>query len=353
VIALEATVNPIKTFPKKKEERMKIKKTVLTLFLVLLLPAISAAQERIKFPVSASSKVLGFAPLWVADKKGFFEREGLDAQVTVTRGTSPSMQALVAESIDAALAANDGPIGLVEKGVDIVMIAGASKTTHMILGGKGIKTYEDLRGKTIGSSTLTSGTAFLLRKVLKTKGLEYPRDYTLLSVGGSGPSFMALSAGKIDASILAVPISFKAIDSGLNLIGKVSDVFPNYLLSSFSVRRGWAAEHRDEVVQFLKALLKARKWIEDNPNDAAEFLAQDLNLNLKMARRGLDYYLENRAWAPDLGIDLEGLKPVIETYAEQSQMKGPVPGPEKFVDLSFLKEALKQLGWKTAAAGTH
>jgi ABC-type nitrate/sulfonate/bicarbonate transport system substrate-binding protein len=332
---------------------MKIKQAILAMFLVLLLPAISAAQERIKFPVSASSKVLGYAPLWVADKKGFFEREGLDAQVIVTNGTAPSMQALVADSIHATLAANDGPIGLVEKGIDIAMIAGGSKTTHMILGGKGIKTYEDLRGKTIGSSTLTSGTAFLMRKVLKTKGLEYPKDYTLVSVGGSGPSFMALSSGKIDASILAVPISFRAIDSGLNLIGKVADVFPNYLLSSFSVRRGWAAKHRDEVVRFLKALLKSRKWIEENPNDATEFLAKDLKLSPEVARRGLDYYLENRAWEPDLAIDLEGLKPVIETYAEQAQIKGPVPGPEKYVDLTYLKEALKQLGWKSAIIGTH
>jgi NitT/TauT family transport system substrate-binding protein len=332
---------------------MKIKQAIFALFLILLLPAISAAQSRIKFPVSASSKVLGYAPLWVADKKGFFEREGLDAQVIVTNGTAPSMQALVAESIYATLAANDGPIGLVEKGIDIAMIAGGSKTTHMILGGKGIKTYEDLRGKTIGSSTLTSGTAFLLRKVLKTKGLEYPKDYTLVSVGGSGPSFMALSSGKTDASILAVPISFRAIDSGLNLIGKVADVFPNYLLSSFSVRRGWASKHRDEVVQFLKALLKARRWIEEYPNDATEFLAKDLKLPSEVARRGLDYYLENRAWEPDLAIDIEGLKPVIETYAEQAQMKGQVPGPEKYVDLTYLKEALKQLGWKSAITGTH
>jgi ABC-type nitrate/sulfonate/bicarbonate transport system substrate-binding protein len=321
----------------------------LGLFLMLLLPAISVAQERIKFPVSASSKVLGYAPLWVADKKGFFEHEGLDAQVIVTNGTAPSMQALVAESIKATLAANDGPIGLVEKGIDISMIAGGSKTTHMILGGKGIKTYEDLRGKTIGSSTLTSGTAFLMRKVLKTKGLEYPRDYTLVSVGGTGPSFMALSSGKIDASILAVPVSFRAIDSGFNLIGKVTDVFPNYLLSSFSVRRAWASKNRDEVLRFLKALLKARRWIEENPSDATEFLAKDLKLSLEVARRGLDFYLENRAWEPDLAIDLVGLKPVIETYAEQSQMKGPVPAAEKYVDLSYLKEALKQLGWKTAA----
>ena len=54
------------------------------------------------------------------------------------------MQALIAESVDVALVANDGPIGLIEKGIDLTMIASASKSTHMILGQKDIHTYEDL-----------------------------------------------------------------------------------------------------------------------------------------------------------------------------------------------------------------
>jgi ABC-type nitrate/sulfonate/bicarbonate transport system substrate-binding protein len=322
-------------------------KIVVATFALLLGLALSAhAGEKISFPISVSSKVLGFAPVWAADKKGFFAREGLDVEVSVTRGTSPAMQALVADSVHAALSANDGPIGLIEKGMDLAMIAGGSKTTHMILGGKGIKTYEDLRGATIGSSTLTSGTAFLLRRVLKTKGLEYPRDYTLVSVGGSGPSLMALSAGKIDAGILSVPLSFKAQQMGLNLIGKASDVFPNYLLSSFSVRREWAEAHRADVVQFLKALLHARHWLEEYRDDATAFLAQDLKMKPALARRGLDYYIENRAWEPDLGIDLEGLKTVVEVYAEQAGMEGPPPSPEKYVDSTYLNEALKELAWR-------
>jgi ABC-type nitrate/sulfonate/bicarbonate transport system substrate-binding protein len=304
------------------------------------------AGERFNFPVSASSKVLGYAPLWVADKKGFFEREGLDVAVTVTRGTSPSMQALIAESIHAALSANDGPIGLIEKGVNLAMIAGGSKTTHMILGGKKIKTFEDLRGATIGSSTLTSGTAFLLRRVLKTKGLEYPKDYTLVSVGGSGPSLMALSAGKIDASILAVPLSFKAQQMGFNLVGKVTDVFPNYLLSSFSVRREWAAAHHKEVVQFLKGLLRARRWLEGNRAAAVAFLAENLKMKPALAQRGLEYYLEHRAWEPDLSIDLDGLKTVIEVCAEQAGTAGPPPRPDKYVDATYLTDALTELGWR-------
>ena len=195
------------------------------------MPALAGAEDKFEFPVVASSKVLGFAPLWAADKKGFFEREGLDAEVTAMRGTAPTMQALVSDSIHVAFSANDGPIGLVEKGLDVAMIAGGSKTTHMIMGGKDFKTYEDLRGATIGSSTLTSGTAFLLRRMLKSHGLEYPKDYKLVNVRGSGPAFAALSTGQIAAAILAVPINFKAQEMGFNLIGKATDVFPNYLLS--------------------------------------------------------------------------------------------------------------------------
>jgi NitT/TauT family transport system substrate-binding protein len=328
------------------ETLMNIKKALSMICLILAFPVLASAQELIKFPVGASSKVLGFAPLWVASGMGFLRREGLDAEVTAIRGTAPSMQALVSDSIYVALAANDGPIGLAEKGIDLAMIAGGSKTTHMIMGAKGFKTYEDLRGATIGSSTLTSGTAFLLRRVLKTHGLEYPRDYQLISVGGSGPAFTALSAGSIAAAILAVPISFRAQDAGFNLIGKVTDVFPNYLLSSFSVRRQWAAANRKEVVSFLKAVLQARKWLADDKKAGAEFLAKELDLKPKLAEKGLDYYLAHQAWEPDLSIDLDGLKTVIEIYAEQSEMKGPIPSPEKYVDLSYLQEAKRQLGWK-------
>ncbi len=322
---------------------MAFKRTLLSLSLLLAFPLVAAAGEGVKFPVAASSKVLGYAPLWVASGMGFFKREGLDAEVATMRGTSPAMQALVSDSIHVALAANDGPIGLVEKGLDVAMIAGGSKTTHMIMGGKGFKTYEDLRGATIGSSTLTSGTAFLLRRMLKAQGLEYPKDYNLVNVGGSGPAFSALSTGNIAAAILAVPINFKAQEMGLNLIGKATDVFPNYLLSTFSVRRQWAAEHRDEVVHFLKALLQARKWLEDDRAAGAEFLAKDLQMKPKLARQGLDYYLDNRAWDPDLGIDLDGLKSVVEVYAEQADMKGPLPDPKKYVDMSYLQTALKEL----------
>src|SRR5947209_19710826 len=147
-------------------------RTLSALLLVFLLPALGLPQERIKFPVGISSKVLGYGHLWAAWKLKYFERQGLDVEVILMRGTAPAVQAMIAGSISAGLIANDGPIAAVEQGMDIVMIAASSKITHMLIGAKNYKTWEDLRGSTIGSSTLTSGTAFVLRSEERRVGKE-------------------------------------------------------------------------------------------------------------------------------------------------------------------------------------
>jgi NitT/TauT family transport system substrate-binding protein len=257
---------------------------------------------------------------------------------------SDPLPALIANSISAGLVANDGPIAAVEQGMDIAMVASSSKLTHMLIGGKNYKTWEDLRGATIGSSTLTSGTAFVLKRVLKIKGLEYPRDYQLLNVGGTASSFAALSAGQIAAAMQAVPNAFQAQDAGFNVIGSLADVFPNYLLSAYSVRRGWAEKNRPVVVRFLKAVVRAKKWFEQDKKSAVEFLAKEFQLTPILAEKGLDYYLTNQAWHPELEIEMDGLKAVVDIYAEQMGMKGPIPSPEKYVDQSYLRQALKELG---------
>ena len=321
-----------------------MKRNLLALFLITLLPSFGVAQERVKFPVGVSSKVLGYGHLWAAWRLKYFEREGLDVDVVLMRGTAPAVQTMIAGSISAALVANDGPIAAVEQGMDIVMVASSSKLTHMLIGGKNYKTWEDLRGSTIGSSTLTSGTAFVLRRALKVKGLEYPRDYKLLNVGGTTSAFAAMSAGQISAAMLAVPNAFQAQDAGFNLIGRVADIFPNYLLSAYSVRRSFAEKNRPLVVRFLKAVVRAKKWFEQDRKAATEFLAKEFQLPPSLAEKGLDYYLTNQAWHPELEIEMDGLRTVVDIYAEQTGMKGAIPSPEKYVDQSYLRQALNELG---------
>jgi ABC-type nitrate/sulfonate/bicarbonate transport system substrate-binding protein len=71
-----------------------------------------------------------------------------------------------------------------------------------------------------------------------------------------------MNAGQIASAMMAVPNAFQAQDAGFNVIGRVANVVPNYLLSAYNVRRGWAEKNRPSVVRFLKAVVRARKWFE-------------------------------------------------------------------------------------------
>jgi ABC-type nitrate/sulfonate/bicarbonate transport system substrate-binding protein len=98
------------------------------------------------------------------------------------------------------------------------------------------------------------------------------------------------------------------------------------------------------VVRFLKAVVRAKKWFEQDRYAALEFLAKEFQLTPDLTAKGLDYYLVNQAWHPELEIEMDGLKTVVDVYAEQNGLKGPLPSPEKYVDQSFLKQALKEIG---------
>ena len=172
--------------------------SIAIILVVVFQTSATSAQERIKLRVSSAAKTLGYGPLWIASKMGFFAREGLDVDLVVIRASDVGIQALAGGSLEIAGSAADAPIAAIEKGLDLVIFGGIiNGLTQSIMAAKKFKTYNDLRGATFGAISLTSGVTFALRQVLKVKGLEYPRDYKLLVIGGTPQSYAALTAGQL------------------------------------------------------------------------------------------------------------------------------------------------------------
>lgn len=71
----------------------------VVLLAIGLLASPVIGQEKAKFYVGASSKTLGYSPLWVGVKKGFFDQQGLDAQLLLLRGTPMTVQAMAGASL--------------------------------------------------------------------------------------------------------------------------------------------------------------------------------------------------------------------------------------------------------------
>lgn len=307
------------------------------------LAGLVGGEEKIKFPVGVGTKTVGTNMFWLATQKGFFGEFGLDVQPVLLRGSSITMQALVSESLYLALGSADATIGAASSGADLLAVGGVvNGLTQTIVAAKQYKTIKDLRGATIGVQVLTSGATNVLKRILKQNGLDYPQDYKLLAVGGGNFNLAALTSGQIGATYLVVPLDFMAEQQGFNVLGYFKDYFPNYQLSMLTVKRGWAEKNRALLIRFLKGAVRAHRWLYANPEAAVDFLAREIPLKPELARRGWEYYTTNRIWHPNAEINLEGLKFTMQVYAEQT--KAPAPDPSKYIDLSYLHQAVKELG---------
>jgi hypothetical protein len=97
------------------------------------------------------------------------------------------------------------------------------------------------------------------------------------------------------------------------------------------------------MVRFMKAMVLTYRWMFENRDAAVEFLSQEMKLKPAHARKGWEFYTENRFWPPDGDITMEGLKTNIRIYAEQTGAKGPLPDAGKYLDRTYLLEATKEL----------
>ena len=320
-------------------------RTMVAFLVILVWLPHGHAQEKPKIFVGASSKTLGYSPLWVATKKGFFDQQGLDVQLVLLRGVPMTLQALAAGSLHFGSGGPEPYIEASERGLDFVVTGGIiNGMAQFLIAGRNYKTYEDLRGATFGTSSLSGGIITALKEALKLKGLEYPRDYKLLVIaGGSSANLAALQSGQIAATTVAVPLNYAAEESGLNIIGRLSEGIPHFQTNALVTRRLWAEKNRPLAIRFMKAMLLTFRWMFQNPDAAVEFLSKEMQLKPMHARKGWEFYTQNRFWPPDGDVTIEGLKNNIRIYAEQSGTKGPLPNASKYVDQSYLRDALREI----------
>jgi ABC-type nitrate/sulfonate/bicarbonate transport system substrate-binding protein len=326
---------------------MRIEQAAVIFMLAIVFAAPCGAQEKVRFPIGASSKTFGYGPLWLAQKLGFYEREGLDVQIVVMRGTPITIQALATESIYIANAGTDGVIGAVDRGLDLAMVGSLLNNLSMsLVAAKPYKTFDDLRGKTIGSQTITTGTGFALRLVLRAHGLEYPRDYQILNIGGVSDRYVALQTGQIAATPLSVPLDITAKQQGFNVLGYFADDLPNYFLNPYIVKRSWAEKNRPLVVRFMKAIALTHRWLFDNRDAACGYLSKEMSVTVENCRIAWEYSVKNRVWDRNADLSSDGVRTMIKIVAEINNQKEPLAPPAKYIDQSYLKQALAELGKK-------
>jgi len=302
----------------------------------------TAAPARAKVEYMMIIPIVNYWHQYVAQEQGFFDQQNLDVEFSYSENSSKLVQALASGSINLGGPSPDAVINAVEHGSNLAFVGGeVNKMAYTLVAAKDVKTYADLKGKTMAVIGVQEGSTVVLKKMLADHGL-HPDDYSLVPVGGTANRAAAVQNGTAGAALIGQPQDFRMTADGYTNLGNSYDVFPYYPLDVITARRDWAQRNADVVVRYLRAIVQADRWIYDpsNREAAANVAVKVLKMTEDEALRSYDLLVtQTQAIPRDAELPVNGIQTVIDTMMDIDLLSAPAPPPDKYVDQTYLERA--------------
>jgi NitT/TauT family transport system substrate-binding protein len=230
-------------------------------------------------------------PVWIGVQAGQFRQEGIDLAVELHEGVDEVTARLVDGRVQFAFGITEHVILDSEAGGKTEIIGGnVNRLPFSLIAGKSIRSFEDMRGKVVGVSSLEAGSSSLVMRLFETHGLHYPADYRIVAVGPILTRWAMLQSGEIDAGLQGAPLNYIANDAGFPTLADPRAQFPDFQFTSLNVDSAWAAANHDLVVRFMRAFIRAHAWFYANKEGAAEIAMRETGVERRYADRAWDEY---------------------------------------------------------------
>jgi NitT/TauT family transport system substrate-binding protein len=309
-------------------------KIACVLLLILTLPAVLRAE-----PVRAAypSANVQFLPAFVALEKGFYKREGLDAELISVRNAVTAVQALLGNQIHFIFTV--GPqMPSVWEGADIILLAQMiGRPTFSMIVSPDIQKVTDLKGKKIGVSF--GGSTFAGTKaLLELYKMNPEKDVQYVSIPGSQPKIAAMQQGIIQAALLAPPSDYVAIKAGFKRLVNLADLFKDTSFSGLAATGKTIKDNPQFVRRMVRAIVRGVIQSREYPEDAVQTMVKHWRMERDVAVDA--YNLVKEALNPvptEKGVELMAH---WQSVALNVQPKRPV---RDYMDLRFVNEVMTEL----------
>lgn len=236
----------------------------------------------------------------VARDLGFYEKNGLEAELVVAASGPAGVAAMLGGSIDFAEPPADQVILNVLKGTDLKMVVGNEiKNFYSLIvrdkkslpnADKGYPdVIRDLKGKTIGVNALGATTHLMMNAILMDVGMS-PNDVTYLAVGSATTGLAAWQAGRVDAQVAFTPFTQIVTEAGTGEVildlskgeGPAAITQLGGAFEGFAATGDYIKNNKQTVDAFIKAHVEAITWMKDpaNREKLAELVAKNVAVSI-------------------------------------------------------------------------
>jgi NitT/TauT family transport system substrate-binding protein len=321
-----------------------LRKVVFLIFLIACFsPAQAEAQtalQRVK--VAVSSRSIAFIDLYIAQDRGFFREEGLDAEL-IQVSANMATAALVSGEVDAlgavGLAARASQTGLPIK----VLAVTGHRALFWLVSKPEFKSIAELKGTNLGITSRNGSLHLVANRLLASGGIDPAKDISAVVIGGAPALLQALLAGSIQVTALSPPTIIVARDKfKLNILADTPKDFIS-TQGGFAVADRHLVDKSELVRRMMRARTKAYRYFHENEKGTSETLANYTKLDLPTAIE--TYRMSQFGFTSNGVLTDRDVEILLKQDAKTLGLGQPI-SPAKVFDFSIQREINKELGIK-------
>src|SRR5512132_2256744 len=277
-----------------------------TLVTLLWLSSQAAALDRIRIAVSNPN--MPNLTVAVAQKKGFFKDENIDAEI-IRMNPNVAITALATGDVDycqlfAAV------VGGAIAGLPVRIVAGFLDNWPMtLIAQPEYKSLKELKGKTLGISSFGATPDVGARMMLKQAGVDPEKDIKVLALGSDAARLTALKQRVVDVVVISPPADAQMEKQGYKILARAYELF-NFPYLGLGTHMRKIKEKPEEIRATIRATIRANRYIRDNRDEAVHALVAWGKVEREFAYASYDA-LRN-LFNADGGVPEDGLRLVID-----------------------------------------
>jgi len=282
-----------------------------------------------------------YLPVILANEAGYFSKRGVTVNLSTLSATA-SAQALLSGQVD-IYQGGTATIHANVAGSDLIYIAASvDRSTLVLFGQKGITSFDQLRGKSVATTSVGAFGEIAIRKTAKERGMEVGKDLKLLYHKGPPDALSTFLVGNADGLIVTPPQTEIARGKGFPVIIDYYEKGLKIIGPGTGVARSFAQKNPTTLKIFLMGYLDGVKRALDDPGYAKNVLAQ----SSKITDQKLidDSYNEGvKVWNKDMTVDPEAIKVVLE---QSTISKAAELDVKRFYDNTLIREVNREYASK-------
>lgn len=256
---------------------------VLILISVLLSGAPVQAQDTVRIAVSVRNVVL--MPFYFAKDKGYFEKEGLRAEIIQMRS---NLQVAGVASGELDFMSGVGTaVDAARKGAPLKVLAVLYRAPlFSLVGGAAIRSPKELEGKKVGVSRIGSESHNAAVWMLSQNGVDV-RKVTFIQTGSTIVSMIGLQQRSLDASVLSPPFTGEMVVKGFKILARTGDVTESPF-NGMVTSRERLRQRPERIRKALRALLGSYRQIKQDRAGSIDYIRSSFTVSERIAENSYD-----------------------------------------------------------------